>query len=101
MAASARPMASVVLPEPPFWVAKTIVCIDGPLDSFEGFCGYATRSRNRILRCRAIARSDLPSPIQRPFGIAVVRISNIAMMPDYRIVAIPYEYLRSSANGLI
>ena len=51
----------------------------------------------RILRCRAMLVEDLPSPIQRSSGIAVVRISNNAMMPDYKIVDIPDEYVRSSA----
>jgi hypothetical protein len=40
------------------------------------FCGAELR-----------ARSDVPSPIQKS-GIAVVRISQFAMMPDYGIVVI-------------
>ena len=34
----------------------------------------------------------LAQPDPKVWGIAVVRISNMAMMPEYKIVAIPYEY---------
>jgi hypothetical protein len=35
-------MASVLFPLPPFWVAKTIVCIVDSLGiGFCGICGYA------------------------------------------------------------
>jgi hypothetical protein len=44
------------------------------------------------------ARSDLPARSKGLEGIAVVRISNNAMMPDYKIVAIPYDYWRNSAQ---
>jgi hypothetical protein len=54
MAASARLMASVLFPEPPFWVANTIVCISGPLDSFQAF--GLRHERRRILQ-RQITRS--------------------------------------------
>ena len=67
MAASARLMASVLLPEPPFWVANTIVCISDPLD---GFQAYGLRHTSRAAFCDAElrARSDVPSPIQKVRG---------------------------------
>src|SRR5437762_3847200 len=86
MAASARPMASVLFPEPPFWVANTIVCISRPLDGCQVF-GLRHKSCAAFCDAELRARSDVPSPIQRS-GIAVVRISQFAIMPDYGIVVI-------------
>src|SRR5258705_12742579 len=86
MGASARAMASVLLPEPPFWVANTIVCISGPLDSFRVF-GLRHTSCAAFCDAELHARSDVPAR-SKGQGIAVVRISQLAMMPDYGIVVI-------------
>src|SRR5215207_6006963 len=63
VAASARPMASVLLPEPPLWVASTIVCIESPLDSLVGVCGTPHAWVHRIYAvpgnsCPGRARPD-------------------------------------------
>jgi hypothetical protein len=56
----------VLLPEPPFWVASTIVCIEvNPLGSFSGGRWVRHTKSHRILATPSYARSDLPSPIQR------------------------------------
>src|SRR4051812_7108301 len=60
IAARANPTASVLLPLPPFWVAKTIVCI---LNSF-GFVFGDLRLRALsciALRCRAVLAQDVPA----------------------------------------
>src|SRR5437588_446151 len=100
MAASARPMASVLLPEPPFWVANTIVCIINPLDSYLGGRWLRHTSRNRILRCRAMLAQTCPARSKghlKSLGDRGRPNQNNAMMPDYKIVAIPYDYWRNSA----
>src|ERR1700738_5697906 len=72
IAARARPIASVLLPLPPFWVAKTIVCIvDSSGIGFHGICGYA---HCIVLRCRAILAQDVPAR-SKTQGIAAVRIT--------------------------
>jgi hypothetical protein len=40
MAASVRLMASVLFPEPPFWVVITIVGISGPLEGLLAVFGF-------------------------------------------------------------
>src|ERR1700724_1473901 len=53
IAARARPMASVLLPLPPFWVANTIVYIVGSFGLVLRDLQYALLL-HRILRCRAL-----------------------------------------------
>src|SRR5215218_3791447 len=96
MAASARPMASVVLPEPPFWVASTIVFIEGPLDGFSGrsvVTPHQSQSRSAIAEPSSLRPA---SPIQRFFEDRGRPNQYRAMMPDNKIVAIPYDYWRNS-----
>src|SRR4029078_2403477 len=86
-------MASVLLPEPPFWVASTIVCISSPLDSFQRSFGYALQEA-RILRRRGLSppRRSQSDPKEE---IADVRITHLAIMQDCGILAIPGEHGRA------
>src|SRR5471032_2372411 len=82
MAARARPMASVLLPLPPFWVASTIVCIVGSLGVF--VAGFAVRST-------LAAHSALPSILAldcrpdpgKPGESRLSESPNPATMTDY------------------
>jgi hypothetical protein len=90
MAASARPMASVLFPEPPFWVANTIVCISSPLDGFQRSLGYALQeSPHSAAASRSSPRRTQPDPKEE---IADVRITHLAMMQECGILAIPGEH---------
>jgi hypothetical protein len=90
MAASVRLMASVLFPEPPFWVVNTIVGISGPLAGLWAVFGLRlTKSPHS-----AAARRSSPQtyPARSKGEIADVRISHLAMMQECGILAIPGEH---------
>src|ERR1700724_662735 len=76
IAARARPIASVLLPLPPFWVASTIVCIVNPSECLLRDLRLRHTELHRGLRCRAILAQDVPARSRNLQGIAAVRITN-------------------------
>src|SRR5260370_36889190 len=75
IAASERPIASVLLPLPPFWVASTIVCIVNPSECLLRDPRLRHTELHRIRRCRAILAQDVPARSRNLQGIAAVRIT--------------------------
>src|SRR5215471_12214077 len=103
-AATARPMDSVLLPLPPFWVAMTIVCIeDVPRNSY-GLSGYAILKVHRIRRCRAILALDVPARSEET-RIAVVRITPIHHRVTWLMIVnevLPGDYrVKNRVNGTL
>jgi len=86
-------MESVLFPDPPFWVVNTIVCILRPLDGFQRSWGYALQdSPHSAAASRSSPRRTQPDPKEE---IADVRITQLAMMQDCGILAIPGEHGRA------
>src|SRR5438876_3994315 len=84
-------MASVVLPEPPFWVANTIVCIEKSFGL--RWSGYAVRHTLGASHLR-VAGQFLPRTC-RPDPKGSRKSESVHfMMPDNGNVAIPYDYWR-------
>src|ERR1700682_2201081 len=81
IAARARPIASVLLPLPPFWVASTIVCI--PRSVCYEICGYATLSSIAVYDAEQFSlRTCRPDPeIFR--GSRLSESPNAVMMTGY------------------
>jgi hypothetical protein len=66
MAASVRLMASVLFPEPPFWVVNTIVGISSPLDGLSAVFGYALQeSPHSAAASRSSPGHAQPDPKER------------------------------------
>src|SRR5258707_14673210 len=91
MAASARPMASVLFPEPPFWVANTIVCISGPLDGLSAVFGLRLTRKPGF--CGGEAQLAQTYPVRSKGEIADAPISHLAMMQECGILAFPVEHV--------
>jgi hypothetical protein len=80
----------VLFPEPPFWVANTIVCISGPLDGLSAVFGL--RLTRKPAFCGGEPQLARTYPARSKGEIADVRISHLAMMQECGILAIPGEH---------